>query len=147
MLKNTRTSDNSTGLWSSMNRKTIKVCQKRDVSVWTGNNLAKIVFTYKVFRIIKASYKLQGFFYPYNWFHSLWLVSTCYRQSISLLLSRHFNSHLIRLRHYTHKILFNAFQFSIFSNGYSCSIWITCLRTINKISNFNVIRKKYTTVD
>lgn len=63
MLKNTRTLDNSTGLWSSVNKKTIiiKVYQKkRDASVQTGNNLIKILLKYKVFRIIKASYKLQG---------------------------------------------------------------------------------------
>lgn len=64
MLKSTRTLYNSTGLWSSMNRKTtkIKVYQKkRDVSICAGNNLVKTTFKYKVLRIMKASYKLQGF--------------------------------------------------------------------------------------
>lgn len=63
MLKNTRTLYNSTGSWSSMNRKTtkIKVYQKRDVSICAGNNLVKTVFKYKVLRIMKASYNLQGF--------------------------------------------------------------------------------------
>lgn len=63
-MLNTRTLDNSTGLWSSVNRKTItiKVYEKRrDISVRTGNNIVKIVFKYKVFRISNASYKLQGF--------------------------------------------------------------------------------------
>lgn len=63
MLKNTSTLDNSRGLWPSVNRKTtkIKAYQKRDVSVRTGNNLVKIIFKYKAFRVIKASYKLRGF--------------------------------------------------------------------------------------
>ena len=47
-----------------MNRKTtkIKVYQKkRDVSICAGNNLVKTIFKYKVLRIMKTSYKLQGF--------------------------------------------------------------------------------------
>lgn len=93
------------------------------------------------FRILKASYKLQGFIFSFKstpfcmtGFH---LLQAKYKPSSI----RHFNSHLIRLRHYTHEILFNEFQLSIFSKWYSCSTQITCLQTINKISSFYVMRK------
>lgn len=63
MLKNISILDNFRGLWLSVNRKIIKikVYQKRDVFVRIGNNLVKIIFKYKAFRVIKVFYKLRGF--------------------------------------------------------------------------------------